>query len=363
MANEHNEIILTGLKGSHPLGALAAFGLLRCCAEMPELHNPRLHWQLTDDWLAVLTTENPLGADDLLNLFVRRMSGFTQRKEFNWADDIKTSAENFKSAAQNAVEAASPSSRNAADFFAAYGCELKQKDGNLKPTAFYMLSGNQKFFKSGLHKIALSLSVAEETDSNPDNADARAGSISGGAKKKSPEVQRKAQEEKARESFREALFGPWQYKDEEHPMGWDPAMERLYALRAKDPSPDKKNLSIKGAVWLAAEALSLFPCALVGNRLVTRGFNEFRRKDGKRSKDVAYFSWPLWISPLCLDAVRSVLGLKALTLERPLLSELRERGIIVVYRSHRERTGGGDGYYKIFRAAQPCIGGGANASH
>lgn len=334
MGSKQNEIVLTGLKGSHPLGALAAFGLLRCCAEMPdEIYNPRLHWQFKDDWLAVLTTDDSVTPDDLVSLLVKRMSKWEQRLEFTWADDIKRSSETFADKAKEAVSAAAPNNRGSADFFAAYGCELKERDGKLIPTAFHMLSGQQTFFKKVLCEIAASLVV------NP----------------KASESKQKEQDRKTRESFSEALFGPWLYKDDQHPMGWDSSMERVYALRAGDPKLDKnsKNRSVKTAVWLAAESLPLFPCCVSGSKLITRGFTEMRRKEKNRYGEVAFFSWPVWIYPLCLDAVRSTLSLKALTLEKPLLSELRTRGIAQVFRSRRVKLET-KGDYKIFRAAYPC---------
>jgi hypothetical protein len=354
MGNEHNRIILTGLKGSHPLGALGAFGLLRWCTEITELQYPRLCWQHGNDWLAVLTTDNPVNSDELVRLLANSLSRPDERIEFDWgADDIKTSPEVFRHAAQRVVYAATPSERRAADFFAAYASELIHKDGSLKPTAFHMLSGQQTFFKKGLRELAASLAVEVKVSAAPNDENAETKTSHRDSKNRSHEELRRKRKEKTRASLHEALFGPWLYQDSEHPMGWDCSMERLYALRAKAPSPDKKNRSVKAAVWLAGEALPLFPCAVIGNKLVTRGFSE---KPVERSQGIVYFSWPLWSSPLTLEAVRSLLALKVLTLEQPPLAELRARGIVEVFRSYRAKTGGDSGDYKIFRAPQPCIG-------
>jgi hypothetical protein len=360
MANEHNEIILTGLKGSHPLSALAAFGLLRWCTEITELQYPRLRWHHGDDWVAVLTTDNPIHSDELIRLLANSLSRPDERIEFDWgADDIKTSPEDFRNAAQKVVNAATPSERRAADFFAAYANELIHKDGSLKPTAFHMLSGQQTFFKKGLRELASSLAIEVKVPAAHDDENAEPKTSHRNAKNRSTEEMRRKRKEKTQVSLHEALFGPWLYQDSEHPMGWDSSTERLYALRAKDPSPDKKNRSVKAAVWLAGEALPLFPCAVVGNKLVTRGFGE---KPVERSRNIVYFSWPLWSPPLTIEAVRSLLALKVLTLDQPPLAELRARGIVEVFRSYRTKTGGDSGDYKIFRAAQPCIGGDKNGS-
>jgi hypothetical protein len=70
---------------------------------------------------------------------------------------------------------------------------------------------------------------------------------------------------------REALFGPWRYEDPQHSLGWDPSAERLHALRSRSPTKDAPQ-GVAAAVWLAFEALPLFPCFLSGGSLVTRGF-------------------------------------------------------------------------------------------
>lgn len=359
MASKQGEIILTGLKGSNPLGALAAFGLLRCCAEISDFNTPRLHWQRDGGWLAVLTTDSPISGEELIFSLSKSLLRPDERDEFNWDADIRTSPAVFRNAARNAINEATPSKRRVADFFAAYASELIYKDDILRPTAFHMLSGQQTFFKKGLRELASSIAVESKKTTLAANGDSEIKVPRKNSRNQPPEEIRREREEKTQTSLREALFGPWLYQDSEHPMGWDCSMERLYALRAKDPSPDKKNRSVKAAVWFAGEALPLFPCAVVGNKLVTRGFKE---KPVQRGRDTVYFSWPLWSSPLSLEVVRSLLALKSLTLEQPPLAELRARGVVEVFRSYRAKTGGDSGDYKIFRSAQPYIGGNTHST-
>jgi len=337
MANEQCHLKLTGLKGSHPLGALAAFGLLGCLSEASEFGIPRLHWERQDDWLAVLTTEQPVSRENLANHLIKRMGTWHNRCEFTWGDKIDTDPQRFADTARDAVDKATSQDRRKADFFAAFGCELIIPNGKLKPTAFQMTSGPQAFLKL-LCELAASLSETP-TKIGEKSKSERA--------KKAEEEKRKKREFEIQSSFHEALFGPWRYKDDQHSLGWDPTMERLHALRSKAPTKDKENLSVRAAVWLAAEALPLFPCAPVGRRLITRGFTEQRDNDR--------FSWPIWHCPLAIDTTRSLLALKALTEDNPPLSTLRAYGIVEIFRSQKVKTGGDRGYYRIFRPAYPCI--------
>jgi hypothetical protein len=189
---------------------------------------------------------------------------------------------------------------------------------NLKPTAFHMTSGQQRFLKQA-RELSASLEPLKS------------------ARK------RKAKIRLPSESFREALFGPWRYEDKFHAFGWDPDAERLHALQAKSPTSEKPT-SVRAAVWLAVEALPLFPCAIADGVLRTRGFS---RREGRTE-----FSWPLWKHPLPLDAVRSMLALEEVTLAKPKLKDLRARGIFSIFRARRASLQKG---YSIFRAAEPCI--------
>jgi hypothetical protein len=313
------EITLTGLVGSHPLGALAAFGLLRCCEGMATVGPSRLSWKKEAGWVAVLHPGQPVSADELVTALAARQQEVSGRPELNWADNIKTDPATFVTAAREAVAQAGPDRRDFADFLAAFGCEMAMTGrGDLEPTAFYMTSGQQKFLKEVR------------------NLSGRLGSgFSVGRRRKGPE-----------EAFREALLGPWRYEDPQHSLGWDPATERLHALRAKSPTKEASE-GVAGAVWLAFEALPLFPCFLSGGGLATRGFG--------RVGGGVMFSWPVWTQPVTLAEVRTLLGLEELTRENPPLAELRERGVAMVFRSERYKVKT-QGSYFVLRPAFACSG-------
>jgi hypothetical protein len=316
MTKQASEHVLKGMRGGHPLGALAAFGLFRACTEMPDMADARLRWR-EDDLVAVLSVTPPLTDDGLIEKLVERQAGRAAAPEFNWADDIRTKPGLFMDASKATQD------RRVQDFLSSFACGLAL-DGkqNLKPSAFHMTSGQQRFLEKA-RELAASL---EPKDVSP---------------KKRGKVKAPA------EAMREALFGPWQYEDEFHAFGWDPNAERLHALQSKSPTSESPR-SVRGAVWLAVEALPLFPCCVADGALQTRAFSRYEGK--------TYFTWPLWQQPLSLDVVRSLVALKELTLPeaklKPKLDDLRARGIFAVFRARRASLQKG---YAIFRAAEPCL--------
>jgi hypothetical protein len=130
------------------------------------------------------------------------------------------------------------------------------------------------------------------------------------------------------------LFGDWQCADQFSSLGYDPATEAIYALSDAAPA-DAKPWSTRAAVWLAVEALPLFPCFPVAGRLHTRGFD----KSGTR------FRWPVWNAPLSLPTIRTLLGLP---LFAPDLSSLTlgSYGICAVFESERVTIGKGYGQFR-----------------
>jgi hypothetical protein len=97
---------------------------------------------------------------------------------------------------------------------------------------------------------------------------------------------------------------------------------------------------VAAAVWLAFEALPLFPCFLSGDRLATRGF-------ARLAAGPAALSWPVWTEPASLAEVRSLLGLAAVTGGPAARAELQGRGVPAVFRSERHRVIAQGAYYTL----------------
>lgn len=294
-----NDIRLTGLIGSNPLGALAAFGLLRICSEIHDLSTARLYWTQEYDWIAVLRVSEEIGKLELVEKLVAHQQ-VIKLDAFNWSNDIRVSPDEYRERLKSLAQKATLKDRRDADYFAAFGSEMisdRKREGLVKPTAFHMTSGQQKFLDE-IRKLAESL-----------------------------------KSDCCKIAFEEALFGPWQYKDKEHSLGWDPSAERLHALRYLPPTKDRRNRSVRAAIWLAIEALPLFPTAAVNGKLMTAGFTKIRPTN---------LCWPIWSPPIGLDTLRSLLN----TSDNEL--SLKRRGVRAMYRSERSEFGKG---YGILRPA------------
>jgi hypothetical protein len=303
------DCVLTGLCGSHPLGALAAFGLLRVLSWAPLPQPVKLSWVDHSDWVARLTFPHPVERPALLRTLVSEVAQRSQAPELTWRDDLKAPLSDYHDFAADVVHTLMPEQRQTADFLAAYGSELvalKSRSAT-QPTALDLTSGQQQFLRA-VRALTHGMGTA------PAQAEA---------------------------ALAEALWGPWRYRDPVHALGWDPNSERLHAYAAHRPTKSKA-MSVKAAVWLGFEALPLFPTAAVANRLQTGGFDA----------DYDAFSWPIWEVPLTLAAVRSVLSLAELVAERPSAALLQARGIIQVYRSCRARSDRG---YGILRPATRIV--------
>jgi hypothetical protein len=125
-------------------------------------------------------------------------------------------------------------------------------------------------------------------------------------------------------------------------MRWDAEDDRRYALRWDEPSKDPVR-TVRGANLLAVAALPLFPVVPTSsNTVATTGFS------GRGSRDT-FVAWPIWTGWLALDAVRSLLSVKALQ-DRSAASALalRSVGVSAVYRSQRITLG----KYRNFTPAQ-----------
>lgn len=135
-------------------------------------------------------------------------------------------------------------------FLAGYGTDLASKDGStILPSAMLMLSGQQKLFPSILG-IPVSADLA---------------------------------------GIEEVLKGPWKRADPGSPLGLDPERLQSHATSAMDPSKSGQRRTAL-AVWLAMEALPLFPVVPVAHdEAHTASFD--RRETHARGMK---FAWPLW---------------------------------------------------------------------
>jgi hypothetical protein len=145
----------------------------------------------------------------------------------------------------------------------------------------------------------------------------------------------------------ETLFEPWSYRDERLSLRWDPVEDRRYALLDRDPSDDRAH-TVWMANLLAYRALALFPTAPTGRGLAATGWLEEDEERRRRR----WFTWPLWDSPVGLDVVRSLLGVREISDRRPDCDVLGARGIVAVYRAERIEVGSPPNYKLNFSPAR-----------
>lgn len=291
---------LTGLQAHHPLGFLAACGLLRCLSDCKKFGETRLRWQRDEDRrrFAAIEAGPQLDIQAVTQVLLCRSKEQRESPAVTWSTKIDDREKYRKTAKKTVEQFCDSASRDAVDMLAALASDLVlEKKGKLRSTGFDLTSGNQQLLKS-FRVLA----------GEPETARGKA-------------------------AVHEALIGPWRYQDDHHSLGWDPQAQRLHALRGKLPEKDKANRSVRAAVFLASQALPLFPCFAVAGKLRTTGFHHHDGDD--------WFAWPIWSKPISLDTLRSLLA-------QPFSSELKERGVEVVYRCRSTHTGGAEGNYQVF---------------
>jgi hypothetical protein len=100
----------------------------------------------------------------------------------------------------------------------------------------------------------------------------------------------------------EALHGPWRTESRLPSLSWDSSVARLHALRASDPSSEKRG-SVAAANWLAVHALAFFPVWVQRGELRTPGV-------AGGWKD-SVFTWPLWNAPADARTIAALLRFDA----------------------------------------------------
>lgn len=321
-------LILTGLDGANPLGFLAAVGLLAVAEEATP--GARLSWRNEGRWRATLTAS--LDREALLAAAVADLRtwdddpaialSYPKAKGGKLARDIKPLPVRFRQhlgeqlarLPRGDLPGFLDRARRPLDYASVFATEIvEDNNGNTKPTALHFTAGQQEFLKAVLEL------VAEVTAAD----------------------------------LEEAIFGPWTYQRELPVLGWDSSVARDYALRADDPSKSKK-AGVPGADWLAFRGLALVPVAPVGGEIRTAGC-----AGGWKT---GTFTWPLWSSPLGLDALRSLMTLA--DLQTTSAHARRARGIAVVLRAGIRRSDqGGYGSFQPAVVVAPGRAGRAEPGH
>ncbi len=317
-----NGVVLTGIDGLNPLGFLAAIGTLRVLddhARRTAQPTPRLAWRDDGEWRPVV--HGPKSLDAVVAIVVEDLPTWRDEPALGLAyasdgnlvppdsrsatRDLKPPPKAMRTFLQQVADRAAMGSIRSARHAAAYGSDVVQdNNGNTKPTALHFTAGQQTF----LGAVAC---VFDKLRASPEFATA---------------------------AVREALQGPWTRNSTLKTLGWDTMgafNARMYALRAGDPSADKRPC-VPGAEWLAFIGLCFLPSAPMGNRLVTACV------DGGW-KD-AQMTWPLWTAPTSARGVESLLRIPPARLKQMTARQRAALGI------------GAVAFARIVRAAQGGYG-------
>jgi hypothetical protein len=283
-----SDLTLTGLDGTNPLGFLAALGVLAAVTDAAP--GARLAWRREGEWRATLTCEcaDLDGLLDCLNADRRNcIDDPALALEYGGKRDLKPTPGQYRDFLIHLAAHASATNGRSVAWAAAFATDVAvDNNGNTKPTALHFTAGQQQF-----------LQMVVELVNNV-----------------------------TKDDLREAIEGPWRYERSLPVLGWDATSSRDYALRASDPSTDKKR-GVPGADWLAMRGLAFFPTVPQGARVMTTGCTG-GWKDGR-------FRWPLWTVSLSAAVVCSLLRQDMEALTEP---ERRARGIGAVFSSGIKRS-------------------------
>jgi hypothetical protein len=295
-----SRIQLKGIDGSNPLGFMATLGLLRVlpCARLG----------FSDDGSYRAFVDGFSGSESQLAGCVAADAKaaadgnapwrFTYTKAANdkpgkhVVADLKSPPPDFKTFLATCVQAWLSANEEPAGYAAAYGTDVAvDGKGNVKPTAFHFTAANQTFLGT-VETIRASVTDDWVAQSLFDGHGERGGGN----------------------------------------LRWDPAADRNWALRAKDPRAEETLVNAP-LEWLAFRGLPLLPSSPAGSRVITTGVFG-------RGNDMT-FSWPLWNVPASRETVRSILQLDW----RNGIGSHRARGVFAVCCSSIRRTSQGYGNF------------------
>ena len=275
---------LTGLKGTNPLGFLAALGVQTLFEHEEE--SPRLWW--TDDIIPHAVVDDRFDMQHIIDCAVNRSfpawrasPALNPRNRAD--DDAKFSPDDLRDYLTNNLTD-SPGNR-LATALVAEGRVLKsgKQKGNTKPSDLYFTGGQQKF-----------LGMAREILQGVTKDDLVVG-----------------------------LTGQWAYESTLPSLMWDVADDRIYAISAVNPAKEKK-VTNPGPEALAILGFSRHP--VFAGPEATLGCTGGWRKGS--------YTWPLWDKPATANAVKSLLAQASHSSPAANLADLyRGWGIFKILRS------------------------------
>ena len=252
---------LTGLEGTNPLGFLAALGVQ--VAFRSESRQPSLWW--SEDVTPRPVVDARFSVDSIVD---RALAVFAEWRAGPALNPIGCDGKRL--ANSDSLKLAKPDIRTYLSLTRGHpGCNLSTalvaegslaNNGVAKPSDLYFTAGQMKFLK-----MARTILRGVTSD-----------------------------------DLAVGLVGPWPYDSKLPSLMWDIVDDRVYSLRAINPSKDKKRTN-PGPEALAILGLSMHPVfADPNSRTLTQGCS------GKWTN--GYYSWPLWRKAASPNVVKSLLA-------------------------------------------------------
>lgn len=301
-------ITLSALDGSNPLAFLAALGTFRLLTLSDRDANVQMCWERIGGFWRPRLRGIETNESGLCELLFGEHDVWAPAEEFiaKLGKNLTVSPDAFRPFAKKANENATLQDRRTADFSAAFGCEICEKEDKdrIEYTSFCFITGSgHQDFLGTIASLEKNITAAHLYDS---------------------------------------LFSGWRAA-RGLSMRWDPLDASEYALQWDDPGP-KGAWAVWGANRLAIEALPLFPTAPVKDGLQTTGFR-YRNRQNE-------FTWPIWEHYISLSSVRSLVSFAKLQEDELDRKALCAMGIKDVYRAQRIRIGQGANFKVSFRPAR-----------
>jgi hypothetical protein len=288
-----NEVDLPALEGTNPLGFLAALGVLDALAS--EKPAATLRW--TDELVPHAIVGDVSDLDMLLDVLDRDRAAWRDSVLLGFPEDghLPDAKPGIK-LLRDWFEAVAVHGRRAdCDLLCALVAEgALDGSGKAKPTHLHFTAGQQQFLD-----MVRSLTAGVD-----------------------------------RERLREAVRGPWRYDSPLPSLSWDARGERVYAVRAVNPSKERR-LGVPGSDWLAFRGLIFYPVtrAVTGSLRTTACDQEWKR---------SAFRWPVWTVPCTRNVAGSLVADGTLVSQsrrarlRP--DDLAARGVLSVLEAPIRRT-------------------------
>lgn len=301
-------IPLRALEGTNPLGFLAALGVLD--AVSATIPGATLHW--TNDLVPHAVVGGPGDLGQLLDTLDKDREQSADSAVLRFPADGLPLADAKPDGRQLRQWFEHVGERNRhradADLLSALVAEdAFDNNGRAKPTHLHFTAGQQKF-----------LSMVRELADTVD-----------------------------RDRLQEAICGPWRYDSPLPSLSWDARGERVYAVRAVNPSNEKR-LGVPGADWLAFRGLVFYPVMRTSRGSLRTTACDVEWKNSA-------FRWPIWTRPVTRYVVRSLVADPSLVSRPPTATpaDLAARGIASIRQASIRRSD--QGGYGSFGAADTLI--------